>query len=58
LKGKLSPGYAIDDRAGIVFENEKYVRTVAIDDKSNAYYVSVINGQVDEKLLPVKEILK
>jgi dipeptidase E len=58
LKGKLSPGYAIDDKAGIVFENEKYIRTVALDDKSNAYYVSVINGQIDEKLLPVAEILK
>ncbi|WP_259071405.1 Type 1 glutamine amidotransferase-like domain-containing protein [Mucilaginibacter sp. X4EP1] len=58
LQGRLSPGYAIDDKAGIVFENEQYVRTVAIDDKSNAYYVSVVNGQVDEKLLPVTEILK
>jgi dipeptidase E len=58
LKGKLSPGYAIDDRAGIVFENEKYVRSVAVDDKSNTYYVSVIDGKVDEKLLPVSEIIK
>ena len=58
LKGRLSPGYAIDDRAGVVFENEKCVRTVAIDDKSNAYYVSALNGAVDEKLLPVTEIIK
>lgn len=58
LKGKLSPGYAIDDKAGVVFENEKYIRTVAMDDKSNAYYVSVLNGQIDEKLLPVTELLK
>jgi dipeptidase E len=58
LKGKLSPGYAIDDRAGIVFENEKYIRSVAADDKSNTYYVSVIDGKIDEKLLPVAEILK
>ena len=58
LKGKLSPGYAIDDKAGIVFENEKYVKSVALDDKNNTYYVSVVNGQVDEKLLPVTEILK
>ena len=58
LKGKLSPGYAIDDKAGIVFENEKYVRSVAADDKSNTYYVSVIDGKIDEKLLPVGEILK
>ena len=56
LQGRLSPGYAIDDKAGIVFENEQYVRTVAIDDKSNAYYVSVVNGQIDEKLLPVTQI--
>lgn len=58
LQGRLSPGYAIDDKAGIVFENEQYVRTVAIDDKSNAYYVSVVNGQIDEKLLPVTQIIK
>jgi len=58
LKGRLSPGYAIDDLAGIVFENEKYIRTVAADDKSNAYYVSAIDGKIDEKILPVTEILK
>ena len=58
LKGKLSPGYAIDDKAGIVFENEKYVKSVALDDKNNTYYVSVVNGKVDEKLLPVTERLK
>jgi dipeptidase E len=58
LKGKLSAGYAIDDLAGIVFENEKYVRSVAIGDKSNAYYVSVVDGKIDEKLLPLAEIIK
>ncbi|HEY8930859.1 MAG TPA: peptidase E [Mucilaginibacter sp.] len=58
LKGKLSPGYAIDDAAGIVFENEQYIKSVACDEKSNTYYVSVIDGKVNEKLLPVGEILK
>lgn len=58
LKGKLSPGYAIDDMAGIVFENEKYTRSVAINDKNHTYYVSVVDGKVDEKELPVTEILK
>jgi peptidase E len=58
LMGKLSPGYAIDDLAGIVFVNEKYVKSVAIDNKNNTYYVSVINGAIDEKLLPVTEIIK
>ncbi|HEY2582097.1 MAG TPA: peptidase E [Mucilaginibacter sp.] len=58
LKGKLSPGYAVDDLAGVVFENEKYARTVAINDKNNAYYVSVVDGVIDEKLLKVAEIIK
>jgi dipeptidase E len=57
-KGKLSAGYAIDDLAGVVFENEKYVKSVAIDNKSNAYYISVVDGKIEEKLLPVAEILK
>jgi dipeptidase E len=57
-KGKLNPGYAIDDKAGIVFENEKYIRSVSVDEKNNTYYVSLVNGQIDEKLLPVAEILK
>jgi peptidase E len=58
LKGKLSAGYAIDDLAGIVFENEKYVRSVAINSKNNTYFVSMIGGKIDEKLLPVAEIIK
>jgi peptidase E len=58
LNGRLSPGYAIDDLAGIVFENEKYIRSVAIDEKSHTYYVSVVDGKIDEKLLPVAEIIK
>jgi dipeptidase E len=58
LTGKLNAGYAIDDLAGIVFENEKYIRTVAVNDKNNTYYISVINGKVDEKLLPVVEMIK
>ncbi|MDB4903155.1 MAG: Peptidase [Mucilaginibacter sp.] len=58
LKGKLSAGYAIDDLAGIVFENEKYVRSVAINNKNNTYYISVIDGEIDESLLPLAEIIK
>ena len=58
LKGKLNPGYAIDDKAGILFENEKYVRSVSVDDQNNTYYVSVIDGKIDEKLLPLAELLK
>ena len=58
LRGRLTAGYAIDDLAGVVFENEQFIRTVAIDDKSHAYYVSIVDGKIDEKLLPVAEIIK
>ena len=58
IRGRLSAGYAIDDRAGVVFENEQYIRTVAIDYKSHAYYVSIVDGRIDEKVLPVERIIK
>ncbi len=58
LNGKLSPGYAIDDKAGIVFQNEQYVKSVSMDEKNSTWYVSVIDGKIDEKLLPVTEIIK
>jgi len=41
-----------------VFENEKYSRSVAIDDKSNTYFVSVVDGKIDEKVLRASEIIK
>jgi len=58
LKGKLSAGYAIDDFAGVVFENEQYAKTVAVNDKNNAYYVSVVDGVIDERLLTTERIIK
>lgn len=54
--GEYKPGYACDDRAGIYFENDEVKQVVALDDGSNAYYVSATGGQVTERLLP-KEIL-
>jgi peptidase E len=57
LKGRLEPGYAIDDMAGIVFEDEKYVCSVAADDKSQTWYVSVADGKINQRELPVSEIL-
>jgi dipeptidase E len=52
LKGKLLPGYACDDRAGILFENEKYVKSVAGDSTSHTYFVSVSAGKIKEDMLP------
>jgi hypothetical protein len=42
----------------VVFENDEFARTVSIDEKNNAYYVSVVDGVIDEKLLTTTEIIK
>jgi len=52
LTGKLQPGYACDDRAGILFEDEKYIRSVASDKESHTYFLSVAGGKIKEELLP------
>jgi dipeptidase E len=52
LKGKLQPGYACDDKAGILFENEKYIKSVAADKESHTYFLSVADGKIKEDLLP------
>ena len=57
LTGKLQRGYACDDRAGILFEDEKYIRSVASDKESHTYFLSVANGAIKEELL-VGEIIR
>jgi dipeptidase E len=52
LNGTLGPGYACDDRAGILFENEKLVKCVASDDTSHAYFLSLADGKIKEDQLP------
>lgn len=49
--GEYKPGYACDDRAGIYFEDEKVKQAVSLDQKSNAYFVSMAGGEVKETLL-------
>jgi peptidase E len=50
--GEFKPGYACDDRAGIYFENGAVKQAVALDDKSNAFFVSKRNDEVIETILP------
>lgn len=57
LKGLLKPGYACDDRAGILFENEKPVKYISRDKDSHCYFISVKDGKIEEELL-VSEQLK
>lgn len=58
LTGKLNAGYAIEDAAAVLFENEKYVKSVAIDTLNKTYFLSLVNGKLSETLLPVTEIIK
>ncbi|MCB9269663.1 MAG: Type 1 glutamine amidotransferase-like domain-containing protein [Lewinellaceae bacterium] len=49
--GAYKAGYACDDRAGIYFENEEVKQVVALNPESNAYFVSLEGGEVQEKKL-------
>jgi peptidase E len=57
LSGQLPAGYACDDHAGILFENEKPIRSVAADKDSHTYFVSVADGRIKEEQLPVEPLL-
>jgi peptidase E len=57
LSGKLKPGYACDDLAGILFVNGEVKKAVSQDAQNNSYYVSVVDGKIVEKVLPA-EIIK
>jgi dipeptidase E len=52
LDGQLGAGYACDDKAGILFENEKLVKCVASDQNSHVYFLSVADGKIKEDQLP------
>jgi len=55
--GEYKPGYACDNRAGIYFDNETVKQVISLDEKSNAYHVSLKNGEVVERVLP-KQVFK
>jgi dipeptidase E len=58
LSAKMLAGYAVDDSAGVVFINEKFVKTVSVNNQNNAWYVSVIGRKVNERLLQPIDLLK
>ena len=51
LSGEFKPGYACDDRAGILFTGQDVEQVVALTDTSNAYYVYLQDNAVVEKEL-------
>jgi peptidase E len=57
LKGLLPAGFACDDAAGMLFQNEQFIKAVSLNTDNHCYFVSAEHGMIDEKLLPA-EILK
>ena len=49
--GIFKAGYAIDDKAGIIFKNGKVFKVLTVSEKDNAYFVSMKNGKVVEEKL-------
>ena len=48
LEGRMTAGYACDDKAGILFLNGQYSKSVALDTSSHTYFLSVKDGKIDE----------
>ena len=54
--GRMKPGYACDNDAGIYFEDTQVKRVVHTRAAAKVYYVSVVNGAVVEKTLEPESI--
>lgn len=51
LNNKVKPGYAIDEQAGVLFRNGKYVKSVSLNSDNQTFYISVIDGKILEEKL-------
>jgi peptidase E len=49
--GQMKAGYACDNDAGIYFENDDVKRVVATREGAKAYHVSLVDGEVVERVL-------
>ena len=54
--GQMKPGYACDNDAGIYFEDNDVKRVVSTRPDAKVYYVSLVNGQVVERVLQTEHI--
>lgn len=57
LSGNLAPGYACDDRAGLLFINGTLKEAVSTEASQNSYFVTVKDGKISEEKL-TSRILK
>ncbi len=49
--GAMKPGYACDNDAGIYFEDNEVKRVVHTRAEAKVYYVSMVNGAINERVL-------
>jgi len=56
LEGKLQPGYACDDEAGLLFVDGEMKKSVSLSPDNSNYFVDVENGKIVEKKLPAEII--
>jgi len=54
--GRMQPGYACDNDAGIYFEDDTVKRVVSSREGAGVYYVSVENGEIVERRLETERI--
>jgi peptidase E len=54
--GQMKPGYACDNDAGIYFEDNEVKRVVSTRAEAKVYYVSLVNGKINERVLEPERI--
>ena len=52
LDGKLKEGYACDDSSALVFVNGLVKKSITFAKENNNYFISVVNGEIKEEILP------
>ena len=52
----MKPGYACDNDAGIHFEDNTVRRVVSTRAAARVYYVSVVDGRIDERVMVPERI--
>ena len=55
--GEMKPGYACDNDAGIHFEDNEVKRVVSTRAAARAYYVSLIDGRINERVIMPESIV-
>jgi hypothetical protein len=52
----MKPGYACDNDAGIYFEDNEVKRVVHTRAAAKVYYVSMVNGKINERVMEPETI--